>query len=84
MSAWVVEANQRSYDIQQQLQGGQLSGAPEATPVLFYPDGTTSDARVVLTNQYERLFVVVSLRSLTGMTRVSNLLSSDELQQHPY
>jgi len=79
-----VEANQRSYDIQQQLQGGQLSGAPEATPVLFYPDGTTSDARVVLTNQYERLFVVVSLRSLTGMTRVSNLLSSDELQQHPY
>jgi len=75
-----VEANQRSYDIQQQLQGGQPSGVP----VLFYPDGTTYDARVVLTNQYERLFVVVSLRSLTGMTRVSNLLSSDELQQYPY
>jgi Tfp pilus assembly protein FimT len=78
-----VETNMRSYQIEQQIQGGQISGAPESTPVLFYPDGTTSDARVVLTNQYQRLYVVVSLRSLTGITKVSSLLSSDELQQYP-
>jgi Tfp pilus assembly protein FimT len=79
-----VETDMRSYGIQQQMQGGQLGGVQESTPILFYPDGTTSDARVVLTNQYQRLYVVVSLRSLTGMTRVSKLLSSDELQQYPY
>lgn len=78
-----VETNMRSYEIQQQMQGGQVAGALESTPVLFYPDGTTSDARIVLTNQYQRLYVVVSLRSLTGITKVSNLLSSDALQQYP-
>jgi Tfp pilus assembly protein FimT len=79
-----VETNMRAYEIQQQMQGGQVAGVQESTPVLFYPDGTTSDARIVLTNQHQRRYVVVSLRSLTGMTRVSSLLSSDELQQYPY
>ncbi|MHB0959811.1 MAG: hypothetical protein ACYC6N_04470 [Pirellulaceae bacterium] len=75
-----VETDSRSYDIQQQMQG---AAATEPAPVLFYPDGTTSDARIVLTNQYQKLFVVVSLRSLTGIARVSGLLTSDELQQYP-
>ncbi len=46
-------------------------------PIVFYPDGSTSDARLVLTN--ERFFVEVTLRGLTGMVRVSELLSSEEL-----
>ncbi|HPM83683.1 MAG TPA: hypothetical protein PLF81_23420 [Candidatus Anammoximicrobium sp.] len=46
-------------------------------PIVFYPDGSTSDARVLLTN--ERLFVQVTLRGLTGMVRVSELMSSEEL-----
>ena len=46
-------------------------------PIVFYPDGSTSDARLVLTN--ERFFVQITLRGLTGMVRVSELLSSEEL-----
>ncbi len=78
-----VETDSRSYEIQRQMQGAGTTGSLDSAPVLFYPDGTTSDARVVLTNQYQRLFVVVSLRSLTGITKVSNLLTTDELQQLP-
>ncbi|MHB8970597.1 MAG: pilus assembly FimT family protein [Pirellulaceae bacterium] len=80
-----VETDTRSYEIQQQLQGTSSpgnAGSNEPPPVLFYPDGTTSDARLVLTNQYQRLFVVVSLRSLTGIAKVSGLLTTDELQQY--
>jgi Tfp pilus assembly protein FimT len=78
-----VETDSRSYEVQRQMQGAGTAGGLDSAPVLFYPDGTTSDARVVLTNQYQKLFVVVSLRSLTGITKVSNLLTSDELQQLP-
>jgi hypothetical protein len=55
----------------------QMSGADSCPPIVFYPDGSASDARVVLTN--ERFFVEVSLRGLTGMVRVSELLSEEEL-----
>ena len=78
-----VETDMRSFAIQQQLQSGRLAGVLESAPVLFYPDGTTSDARIVLTNQYQRLFVVVSLRSLTGIAKISGLLTTDEVQQFP-
>jgi len=47
------------------------------SPIVFYPDGSTSDARLVLTN--ERFFVELTLRGLTGMVRVSELLNSEEL-----
>lgn len=46
-------------------------------PIVFYPDGSTSDARLVLTN--EAYFVEITLRGLTGMVRVSELLSNEEL-----
>jgi Tfp pilus assembly protein FimT len=78
-----VETDTRSIAIEQQLQSGRIAGALESSPVLFYPDGTTSDARIVLTNPYQRLFVVISLRSLTGIAKVSGLLTTDELQQFP-
>lgn len=78
-----VESDTRSYEIQQQMQGASNTSSTESAPVLFYPDGTTSDARIVLTNQYQKLFVVVSLRSLTGIAKVSGLLTTDELQQYP-
>lgn len=52
-----------------------VAGGPP--PIVFYPDGSTSDARVLLTN--ERFFVQITLRGLTGMVRVSELMSSEEL-----
>jgi Tfp pilus assembly protein FimT len=62
-----------------QTEAGTAAPAAENTvpPIVFYPDGSTSDARLVLTN--ERFFVEVTLRGLTGMVRVSELLSSEEL-----
>lgn len=57
--------------------GAVATGDSTVPPIVFYPDGSTSDARLVLTN--ERLFVEITLRGLTGMVRVSELLTSEEL-----
>jgi len=48
-------------------------------PIFFYPDGTTSTARVVLTNERGRR-IEVSLRSLTGMVSISEIYTSEEGQ----
>jgi Tfp pilus assembly protein FimT len=59
-------------------QGGMGGMDPHAaTSIAFYPDGTTSDARVMLTN--ERCFVQVEMRGLTGMIYVSELMAAEEL-----
>jgi Tfp pilus assembly protein FimT len=42
---------------------------PWSPPILFYPDGTTSDARVVLRNK-RGWTVAVELRGLTGVAHV--------------
>jgi hypothetical protein len=46
-------------------------------PIVFYPDGSASDARLVLTN--DRFFVELHLRGLTGLSRSSDLLAAEEL-----
>jgi Tfp pilus assembly protein FimT len=46
-------------------------------PILFYPDGTTSDATVVLGNEYGRR-IELSLRGLTGVAAVGELYDSNE------
>ncbi|MFM2093449.1 MAG: hypothetical protein RIS70_573 [Planctomycetota bacterium] len=50
----------------------------QSPPILFYPDGTTSTAKVVLAND-RNSYLVVSLRGLTGVAQVSDLLSQEEL-----
>lgn len=79
-----VDMDLREVQVQQEMQstyGGVTNtlSAQEIPPVLFYPDGTTSDARIVLTNQYQQYYVVVSLRSLTGVVKVSDLVTADEI-----
>jgi hypothetical protein len=54
------------------------AAADWSQPVYFYPDGTTSDARVLLKNEHE-LYVMVDLRGLTGITSVSDVLTAEEL-----
>lgn len=60
-----------------QVMGGQ---GQASSPILFYPDGTSSTAQLLLTNQQEQ-FVVLQLRGVTGLAAVSDLLSVDEVQQ---
>jgi Tfp pilus assembly protein FimT len=66
----------RTAEVSQDMSSG-TTAVDSQPPIVFYPDGSTSDARVVLTN--ERFYVEVSLRGLTGMVRVSELRSSEEL-----
>lgn len=50
-------------------------------PILFYPDGSTSEARLFLSNQAGVRFIAIRLRSLTGIPVVSGVLSQEELPQ---
>ncbi|MCH5374493.1 MAG: hypothetical protein JJ992_10980 [Planctomycetes bacterium] len=58
-----------------QASGGAGLGGTQT--IVFYPDGSSSEARVILTN--ERFFVQVKLRGLTGLTQGSDLLVAEEL-----
>jgi Tfp pilus assembly protein FimT len=59
-------------------QNNLASLAEWSSPVFFYSDGTTSTARLVLANS-RQLHAVVTLRGLTGVTHVSELLGIEEL-----
>jgi len=53
-------------------------GTAWSDPILFYPDGTTSDATVVLENEYHRR-IELSLRGLTGVATVGELYETEEV-----
>jgi len=57
---------------------GVVTDGVWSTPVLFYPDGQTSDAFVVVRSEDER-YVKVTLRGLTGASRASDILTLEEV-----
>ncbi|MDC0935332.1 prepilin-type N-terminal cleavage/methylation domain-containing protein [Pirellulales bacterium] len=63
-------------------ESSQLGSAAQewSAPILFFPDGTTTDASVVVGNDREQ-FVRLTLRGLTGIGRGSNVLSHEELDR---
>ena len=75
---FVGETNLDSRLLQAQSEGAAApSDGSAAQPIVFYPDGTTTSARLVLTN--ERFFVELKLRGLTGMGRASELMTIEEI-----
>lgn len=58
----------------------QETGAATSTPILFFPDGTASQASVLLTNG-KKQFVRLTLRGLTGAGRASEVMTQEELQR---
>ena len=58
----------------------QDAQASLSAPILFFPDGTASEASVLLTNG-KKQFVRVTLRGLTGVGRASEILTQEELQR---
>lgn len=52
------------------LTGGVAAGTVWSAPIVFRPDGTTSDAVVVLTNDTQQTIRVI-LRGLTGVSRIA-------------
>jgi hypothetical protein len=76
-------SGQTALDTRSMLVEAQVETAAPADwsqPVYFYPDGTTSDARLLVRNEHE-LYVVIELRGLTGVTTVSDVLTAEELPQ---
>jgi prepilin-type N-terminal cleavage/methylation domain-containing protein len=55
---------------------GSAGDGPWSTPILFRPDGTTSDASVVLVNEPGHT-VRVTLRGLTGTSMASDVSKED-------
>lgn len=49
-------------------------------PILFYPDGTATTARVVLKGQGDR-HIAVQLRGLTGVTNVGEVFEAGDMAQ---
>jgi prepilin-type N-terminal cleavage/methylation domain-containing protein len=72
------ESDSRSAQIQQESQATLMAAGNQVAPILFYPDGTTSDAELILAND-QQLYLRITLRSLTGISKVSELLSANEL-----
>jgi hypothetical protein len=57
------------------------SGGGLSTPILFFPDGTTSEASLVLMNDRQQ-YLRISLRALTGVGRATSVMTRDELQRY--
>lgn len=68
----------RSYEIDLQLQQELARELIWSPPILFYPDGTSSEARIVLANSRAQV-VEVRLRGITGLSQISDLLRPEEL-----
>jgi len=73
-----TEANARGRRVEAELESAPASaeGGGWSAPVLFYSDGTTSSAEVILVNDSNDA-IRVSLRGLTGVATVSDVLSLD-------
>jgi Tfp pilus assembly protein FimT len=61
----------------QQLQGAVIDQT-FSSPIFFYPDGTTSTARLVLANHRQRQ-VTLTIRGITGIVEVSDMVSGEPL-----
>ena len=55
------------------------SGEGWSEPVIFYPDGRTTDSRLLLRNEREA-YVMVTLRGLTGVVKISEMFGAGEFQ----
>lgn len=74
-SLTVVDVNQRTVETL-----NQGSSSAWAAPILFYPDGTTSSASLLLQNE-RQLYQRITLRALTGVARASEVLTRDEAER---
>jgi prepilin-type N-terminal cleavage/methylation domain-containing protein len=64
--------DQRSASIDEQISTAQSRERVWSPPLLFYPDGTTSDAIIMLNNKRNQT-IEISLRGITGMTQVGDV-----------
>jgi len=68
----------RSMEIDLALSRELAANQTWSPPILFYPDGTSSDARIVLTNKRQQV-VEVTLRGITGTTKAGDVMRLEEV-----
>jgi prepilin-type N-terminal cleavage/methylation domain-containing protein len=68
-----VEASMRGFQLEQEA--GQTMMMSDIRPILFYPDGSTSDAKVFLKSE-DGTVLSVKLRGLTGVARIEEVSAS--------
>ena len=59
------------------IDAGPIEDGEPDTPIIFYPDGTCSSARLVLRNEYGR-GITVTIRGLTGMSDVREIFCIED------
>ena len=77
----VFAASESALDARSAGVVGQSAGSTDgwSQPLFFYPDGTASNARLLLRNE-NMLYMLLELRGLTGIAKVSDVLTADEVQ----
>lgn len=75
-----AQAESRSLAIEESLQGVASRETEWSRPILFYPDGATSDAFVIVSSPRE-VGIRVDLRGITGTATVGEITSMSELMQ---
>lgn len=68
----------RSEKIEQQLTDG--TGATWSRPIMFYPDGSTGDAYIVVGNEHNQ-GIRIDLRGMTAAVRVSEISDLKTLEE---
>ena len=70
-------AESRSLAIEQTAMDATQFESEWSRPILFYPDGTTSDAFVVVANE-NKVGIQVNLRGMTGTATLSEVMKLEE------
>ena len=70
-------AESRSMAIEQTAMDSTQFESEWSRPILFYPDGTTSDAFVVVANE-NKVGIQVNLRGMTGTATLSEVMKLEE------
>jgi hypothetical protein len=68
----------RSQSVEEGIRDANRFEANWSQPILFYPDGSTSDAYVIVANEREAA-IRVDLRGLTGSATIGEVTDKDEL-----
>ncbi len=79
-SGSAVEMTTRDLDSVQDGSQIQALGQVASPNLLFYPDGTSSTARIIIANQGTSYSLIIQLRGLTGISKITDLLNPDQLE----
>ncbi len=77
-----AQGDARDLNVEEQIQqsGSGGSGSQWSRPILFYPDGVTSDAWLIVANE-EQSGIRVALRGMTGIAAIGEAMSTEELEK---